>query len=65
MTGQEVERRLVDDFNIAIRSIEYWSMAEDFFSIDKPIRASFVHYNTLEEVRFFLKAVKEICKDKL
>jgi len=62
MTGHEVERHLVDDFNIAIRSIEYWSMAEDFFSIDKPIRASFVHYNTLDEVRFFLNAVRKICE---
>ena len=61
-TGQQVAERLVEDYNIAIRSILYWSMSEDFFSLNKPVRASFVHYNTIEEVRYFLEALRTISK---
>jgi len=58
--GSEIQRRLVDDSNIAIRSMLYWSMSEDFFGLDKPLRASFVHYNTPDEIRFFLKAIEAV-----
>lgn len=61
--GAEVAERLVKDYNIAIRSIDYWSMSEDFFRLDKPVRASFVHYNTVEEVRYLLKALQTISSE--
>ncbi len=61
--GAEVAERLVKDYNIAIRSIDYWSMSEDFFRLDKPVRASFVHYNTVEEVQYFLKALQTISSE--
>ncbi len=36
ISGEDVQNRLVGDFNIAIRSMDYWSMAEDFFSLNRP-----------------------------
>jgi selenocysteine lyase/cysteine desulfurase len=61
MSGKEVERRLVEDHKMAMRSMKYWSMSEDFFGYDMPLRASLVHYNTLEEVGMFLQSMKKIC----
>jgi len=60
MSGREAERLLVEKYGIAMRSMLYWSMAEDFFDISLPLRASFVHYNTIEEVRMLLSAVREM-----
>jgi selenocysteine lyase/cysteine desulfurase len=60
MSGKEAERLLVEKYGIAMRSMLYWSMSEEFFDISLPLRASFVHYNTLEEVRMLLSAVREM-----
>lgn len=57
---RDAERILVEEHHIAMRSILFWSMAEDFLDIRMPLRASLVHYNTLEEVELFLKAVKDM-----
>lgn len=62
--GGEVAERLVKEYNIALRSIDYWSMAENFFALNKPVRASFVHYNTLNDVRYLLEALQTIAKNK-
>jgi selenocysteine lyase/cysteine desulfurase len=62
LPGKEAERILVEEHNIAMRSMLYWSMAEDFFGISYPLRASLVHYNTPEDVTLFLKAVREMAK---
>ena len=62
LSGAEAEKRFVEEYNIAIRSIEYWSMAEEFFNINFLLRASLVHYNTLEEVKIFLEAAERISK---
>ncbi len=62
LTGKEAERILVEEHNIAMRSMLYWSMAEEFFGIDRPLRASLVHYNTPEDVALFLRAVREMGK---
>jgi selenocysteine lyase/cysteine desulfurase len=35
-------------------------MAEDFFNLHLPLRASLVHYNTVEDVALFLKAVRDL-----
>ena len=60
-TPEEVEKRLVEEYHIAIRAIEFWSMAEDFFKLERlPLRASLVHYNTLEEVHYFLRALQTV-----
>ena len=61
ITGQEAARLLVEKFNIAIRSMLYWSMAEDFFNLSYPLRASFVHYNTPDDVAYLLDALNEVC----
>jgi selenocysteine lyase/cysteine desulfurase len=60
MSGKEAEKLLVEKYGICMRSMLYWSMAEDFFGIEYPLRASFVHYNTVEEVRMLLEAVREM-----
>jgi selenocysteine lyase/cysteine desulfurase len=62
LSGKDAERFLVEKHSIAMRSMLYWSMAEDFFDIELPLRASFVHYNTIEEVRMFLEAVRDMGK---
>ncbi|MHB9027590.1 MAG: aminotransferase class V-fold PLP-dependent enzyme [Candidatus Latescibacterota bacterium] len=60
LPGKEAERILVEERNIAMRSMLYWSMAEDFFGVSYPLRASLVHYNTPEDVKLFLEAVREM-----
>ncbi len=62
LSSKDAERILVDEHNIAMRSMLYWSMAEDFFGIRYPLRASLVHYNTPEDVKLFLEAVKAMAK---
>lgn len=61
ITGQEAARLLVEKYNIAIRSMLYWSMAEDFFDLSYPLRASFVHYNTPDDVTYLINALNEVC----
>jgi copper ion binding protein len=58
--GKAAERILTEEHNIAMRSMLYWSMAEDFFNLHLPLRASLVHYNTVEDVALFLKAVRDL-----
>ncbi len=60
MSGKEAEKLLVEKYGICMRSMLYWSMAEEYFGIELPLRASFVHYNTIEEVRLLLEAVREM-----
>ncbi len=60
LPGKEAERILVEEHNIAMRSMLYWSLAEDFFNIRYPLRASLVHYNTPEDVKLFLEAVRKM-----
>ncbi len=60
LSGKEAERILVDEHNIAMRSMLYWSMAEEFFDLRMPLRASLVHYNTIDDVALFLKAVRDM-----
>ena len=62
ISGQEAARRLVEKHNIAIRSMLYWSMAEDFFNLSYPLRASFVHYNTIDDVAYLLDALEDVCE---
>lgn len=59
---EEVVNRLWKDGGIAARSGHYYSYAQDIYNLQKIIRISLVHYNTLEEIRIFLTTLDEICK---
>jgi cysteine desulfurase family protein (TIGR01976 family) len=59
---EEVALRLWKEGEIAARSGHYYSLAQDVYNKQKIVRISLVHYNTLEEVKIFLKTLNEICK---
>ena len=59
---EEVALRLWKEGGIAARSGHYYSLAQDVYNKQKIVRISLVHYNTLEEVKIFLKTLNEICK---
>ena len=61
---EEVALRLWKEGGIAARSGHYYSLAQDVYNKQKIVRISLVHYNTLEEVKIFLKTLNEICKTK-
>ena len=60
----EVVKRLWEEGGIAARSGHYYSHAQEVYNKTKIIRISLVHYNTVEEIRTFLKALNEIRKTK-
>lgn len=47
-------------FGITVVGGSHWNLAHDFYSEPSMLRATFLHYNTREEVKQFLKAVKWI-----
>lgn len=60
---KEVEDLFVRKYGIDLRYIfDSWNMAHNFWKIPTMARASLVHYNTVEEVHRFLRAVTEIAK---
>ena len=61
ISGEEVSKRLWEEGRIAARSGHFYSLAQDLHEKQKVVRISLVQYNTLEEVRSFLKSLKSIC----
>ena len=59
----EVVKRLWEG-GIAARSGHYYSHAQEIYKKTKIIRISLVHYNTLEEIKVFLKILNNIRKMK-
>ncbi len=59
----EVVKRLWEG-GIAARSGHFYSHAQEVYKKTKIIRISLVHYNTLEEIRVFLKTLNEIRKNE-
>jgi selenocysteine lyase/cysteine desulfurase len=47
-------------FGITVVGGSHWNLAHDFFSVPSMLRATFLHYNTLEEVKKFLEATRWI-----
>ena len=43
-------------------AFDSWNMAHNFWKIPRMARASMVHYNTVEDVHKFLRAVNDIPK---
>jgi len=64
ISGEEVAKRLWDEGRIAARSGHFYSIAQDLHKKQTVIRISLVQYNTLEEVRIFLKSLKSISESK-
>jgi cysteine desulfurase family protein (TIGR01976 family) len=64
ISGEEVAKRLWDEGRIAARSGHFYSLAQDLHEKQKVVRISLVQYNTLEEVRGFLKTLNSICESK-
>ena len=64
ISGEEVTRRLWEEGRIAARSGHFYSLAQDLHDKQTVVRISLVQYNTLEEVRKFLKSLKSICESK-
>jgi selenocysteine lyase/cysteine desulfurase len=59
----EVEELLVKKHGIDLRYVfDSWNMAHNFWNIPTMGRASMVHYNTVDEVHTFLKAVEQVAK---
>lgn len=61
---EEVVNRLWKEGGIAARAGHYYSYAQDIYNKQKIIRISLVHYNTMEEIRLFLKTLDSICKSR-
>jgi selenocysteine lyase/cysteine desulfurase len=57
-----VVRRLWTEGGIAARSEDFYSRALESYNQQSMIRISLVHYNTLEEISIFLKALNKICE---
>ncbi|MCG3258995.1 MAG: aminotransferase class V-fold PLP-dependent enzyme [Candidatus Heimdallarchaeota archaeon] len=61
---EEVVNRLWKEGGIAARAGHYYSYAQDIYNKQKIIRISLVHYNTIEEIKLFLKTLDSICKSR-
>ncbi len=64
ISGEEVAKRLWDEGKVAARSGHFYSLAQDLHKKQTVVRISLVQYNTLEEVRGFLKSLKAICESR-
>jgi cysteine desulfurase family protein (TIGR01976 family) len=58
---QEVIEYLWNEGGIATRAGNFYSYAQEVYNQLNIIRISLVHYNTIEEVRIFLKTLNAIC----
>ncbi len=58
---EEVVKRLWEEGGIAARAGNFYSYAQEVYNQLNVIRISLVHYNTIEEVRIFLKTLNAIC----
>lgn len=54
----ELDRKLWKEHRISLRIGDLWSKAPEDYGVKSMIRASLVHYNTVEEIETFLKALR-------
>ncbi len=59
---EKIVNHLWKEGGIAARAGHYYSYAQDIYNKQKIVRISLVHYNTLEEIKTFLKTLDELCK---
>lgn len=62
MEDIHVARYLWENHSVALRFGDLWNRATRVFGVPSMLRASIVHYNTVEEVYAFLKGLKELAK---
>ena len=60
MDDADVDKQLWEKHRIALRTGDLWSKAPEDYGVRSMIRASLVHYNTIDEINTFLKAVSEL-----
>ncbi|MCU0851857.1 MAG: aminotransferase class V-fold PLP-dependent enzyme [Thermoplasmata archaeon] len=64
LDDHEVSKALWDDYALAVGAEDYYSRVPAQYKTKTMLRATFVHYNTREEVLAFLKALNEIATKK-
>ncbi|UCE16912.1 MAG: aminotransferase class V-fold PLP-dependent enzyme, partial [Candidatus Bathyarchaeota archaeon] len=64
MSEDEVVEQLWTKGAIATRTEVYYGRAVEPYKQKRMIRISLVHYNTLEEIKVFLKTLNQICESK-
>ena len=57
----EVITRLWKEGGIATRAGHFYSHAQEVYNKQKITRISLVHYNSLEEIKIFLRTLNNIC----
>ena len=62
--GEEIAQRMWKQAGIAARAGHFYSYAQDVYNKPKVYRISLVHYNTHDEIKVFLKALKNIINKK-
>lgn len=62
ISDEEVVEKLWVKHGIALRSEDYYSKVPEVYGVSSMIRATLVHFNTLNEVYTFLKALNEVVK---
>ncbi len=60
MSDDSVVRKIWEKYSIAIRTENYYSKATELYKQTGFLRPSLVHYNTLDEIAEFLKAMSDI-----
>jgi len=64
MPDDKVVDQLWTKGTIATRTEDYYSRAVEPYNQKNMIRISLVHYNTLEEIKVFLRTLDQICQSK-
>jgi len=62
MKDYDVAKYLWEKHNVAVRLGDLWNKAVKTLGVQTAVRASLVHYNTVEEVYAFLKGLNELGK---
>ena len=57
----DVVKQLWKEGGIATRAGHFYSHAQEIYNKQKITRISLVHYNTIEEIKIFLKTLNQIC----
>jgi len=60
MSDDSVVRKIWEKYSIAVRTENYYSKATEVYKQTGFVRPSLVHYNTLDEIAEFLKAMNDI-----
>jgi selenocysteine lyase/cysteine desulfurase len=62
MSDKKAEKIFWEKFKITVVGGSHWNLSHDYYSNPSMLRVTFLHYNSYEEVKKFLKAVNWISK---